>query len=464
MLEAPVRVAGSFRDPKGHVLIRDGRVFRVITPEGRPDFEKMLPVVADAVAAGFLVQTEVAPPELAAGIGRDGDLVLEHEPISFISYPYEWGFAQLRAAALFHLRFQLWLLERGATLSDATAYNVQFRGGKPVFIDALSIVPYVEGAYWAGYRQFCEQFLNPLLLRALRGIAHNAWFRGALEGIPTEDLAATLSLRDKLSFNVLTHVVLLARLQQSSRATPDRAIRQAGQGRGLSAAAYRGILTGLKSWISRLKPKGGAVTTWADYAAVNSYQPAEAAQKAAVITEFVRRHGLGRVIDLGCNSGDYSVAALEGGASEVIGFDFDQTAVDRAFDRARSLKLPFLPLWLDAANPSPDQGWRQNERDGLATRAKADGVMALAFEHHLAIGRNIPLDQVVDWIVEFARVGIIEFVPKSDPTVQVMLALRPDIFPDYTEQHFREALERRAKVVSTTVVSDSGRVLYEYSR
>jgi ribosomal protein L11 methylase PrmA len=444
--------------------MRGGRVFRVITPEGRRDFEKMLPVIADAVAAGHLVQTEIAPPELAADIGQDGDLVVEHEPISFISYPYEWGFEQLRAAALFHLRFQLWLLERGASLSDATAYNVQFRGGKPVFIDALSIVPYEEGAYWAGYRQFCEQFLNPLLLRALRGIAHNAWFRGALEGITTEDLAATLSLRDKLSFNVLAHVVLLARLQRSSRATPDKAVRQAGQGRGLSVAAYRGILTGLKSWITRLQPRGGAVTTWGDYAAANSYQPDETTKKAAVITEFVRRRELARIIDLGCNSGNYSVAALDGGAREVVGFDFDQTAVDRAFDRARSLQLPFLPLWLDAANPSPDQGWRQKERDGLATRAKADGVLALAFEHHLAIGRNIPLDQVVDWIVEFAPHGIIEFVPKSDPTVQFMLALRPDVFPDYTEQTFREALGRRAEIVSTTVVSESGRVLYEYSR
>jgi ribosomal protein L11 methylase PrmA len=464
MSETPGRVAGSFRDPKGHVLMRGGRVFRVITPEGRRDFEKMLPVIADAVAAGHLVQTEIAPPELAADIGQDGDLVVEHEPISFISYPYEWGFEQLRAAALFHLRFQLWLLERGASLSDATAYNVQFRGGKPVFIDALSIVPYEEGAYWAGYRQFCEQFLNPLLLRALRGIAHNAWFRGALEGITTEDLAATLSLRDKLSFNVLAHVVLLARLQRSSRATPDKAVRQAGQGRGLSVAAYRGILTGLKSWITRLQPRGGAVTTWGDYAAANSYQPDETTKKAAVITEFVRRRELARIIDLGCNSGNYSVAALDGGAREVVGFDFDQTAVDRAFDRARSLQLPFLPLWLDAANPSPDQGWRQKERDGLATRAKADGVLALAFEHHLAIGRNIPLDQVVDWIVEFAPHGIIEFVPKSDPTVQFMLALRPDVFPDYTEQTFREALGRRAEIVSTTVVSESGRVLYEYSR
>ena len=306
--------------------------------------------------------------------------------------------------------------------------------------------------------------MNPLLLRARRGISHNAWFRGALEGISTEDLAATLSLRDRLSFNVLTHVVLHARLQRSARSAPEQAVRKAGQGKGLSQSAYRGMLTSLRSWIAGMTPRGGAVTTWADYAAHNTYLPEEAARKAGLITDFVRRHGLARVIDLGCNSGDYSVAALEGGAAEVIGFDFDQTAIDRAQDRARSLKLNFLPLWLDAANPSPDQGWRQAEREGLAARAKADGVLALAFEHHLAIGKNVPLDQVVDWLVDFAPRGIIEFVPKSDPTVQVMLALRADIFADYSEERFRAALERRAKIVNTTIVSESGRVLYEYSR
>jgi ribosomal protein L11 methylase PrmA len=170
------------------------------------------------------------------------------------------------------------------------------------------------------------------------------------------------------------------------------------------------------------------------------------------------------LIDLGCNTGDYSVAALEGGAEYIIGFDFDQTAVDIAFSRSKQDNLNFLPLWLDAANPSPNQGWRQSERRGFAERANADALIALAFEHHLAIGRNVPLVDVVNWLVSLAPVGIIEFVPKADSTVQKMLALREDIFPDYNEAAFEAAIQRKAKIVGKQVISESGRTLYRYDR
>ncbi|MEQ9447845.1 MAG: class I SAM-dependent methyltransferase, partial [Rhodospirillaceae bacterium] len=205
-------------------------------------------------------------------------------------------------------------------------------------------------------------------------------------------------------------------------------------------------------------------TVWEDYARTNTYTDDEAAKKAQVIRDFAATVRPDSVIDMGCNTGDFSAAALEGSAGRVVGFDFDQNAVDLAFMRASSRSLNFLPLWLDAANPSPSQGWRQTERSGFGRRFKADALIALAFEHHLAIGRNIPLGQVVDWLMSIAPVGLIEFVPKVDSTVQTMLALREDIFPDYTEESFTQAVERNAKIISKTVVSGSGRTLFRYQR
>jgi len=111
-----------------------------------------------------------------------------------------------KAAALFHLDFHLEALEYGIALSDASAYNIQFIGARPIFIDTLSLRRYRPGELWAGHRQFCEQFLNPLLLRALVGVSHNAWYRGTQEGIPTSDLRRLLRSRHKLSRNVLTQV------------------------------------------------------------------------------------------------------------------------------------------------------------------------------------------------------------------------------------------------------------------
>ena len=82
-------------------------------------------------------------------------------PIPFISYPYEWSFSQLKDAALLTLEIQKISLEYGMILKDATAYNVQFFRGHPVFIDTLSFEKYQSGTPWIGYRQFCQHFLCP---------------------------------------------------------------------------------------------------------------------------------------------------------------------------------------------------------------------------------------------------------------------------------------------------------------
>lgn len=388
--------------------------------------------------------------------------VLEHPRIPFISYPYEWSFEQLKAAALLHLDLQLALLDDGTVLSDASAYNVQFIGSKPIFIDFLSLRPYVEGEFWSAHRQFCEQFLNPLLLRAIVGVAHNAWFRGALEGIPTTDLAKLIPLRHRYSWNMLTQVMLQAKLERDSMSDPLKAFDRAKRLRRLPKASYRAILQQLRNWIGKLSLKDQSKSIWGNYATENTYSGDEAKAKRAFISEFITAAAPHTIIDMGCNTGDYTLAALEAGAQYAIGFDFDQNAISQAFQRSRSLDKLFLPLWLDASNPSPNQGWRQSERQGFADRARADGLIALAFEHHLAIAKNTPLAQLIPWLLQIAPQGVIEFVPKSDPTVQRMLALREDIFPDYTEETFLGEIRKRADIVKAVPISGSGRTMIWY--
>jgi len=466
MSRSEFAVEGSFRDPSGTVYDIDGRIFRTVNEVAREAYEAVRDqgVFTDLETSNLLVSSTEVLSDDRPGSLPDAAYVLEHERVPVISYPYEWSFQALKAAALHHLDLQLLMFDRDIVLSDATAYNVQFIGPKPVFIDVLSLRPYDEGEIWGGHRQFCEQFLNPLLLRSALGVAHNAWFRGNLEGIPTSDLARLLPLWKKLSLNMFSHVVLQASLEERARRAPDAAIEKAASRRKLPRTSYRGLLTQLRNWIARLQPADTGKTVWQDYATTHTYASDEAAEKARLIREFAAAVQPATLIDMGCNTGDYSFAALEGGAKSVVGFDFDQSAVDQAFIRAESGNLNYLPLWLDAANPSPGQGWQQAERSGFGQRFKADAIIALAFEHHLAIGRNVPLDDVVDWLIGIAPTGLLEFVPKTDSTVQKMLALREDIFPDYTEGAFAQAVERRAKIVSKTVVSSEGRTLFRYER
>jgi ribosomal protein L11 methylase PrmA len=450
---------GSFRDPGSRVYIDSDRVLRAVFESSAAAYESVRDsgLLHDLIDGGHLVGAKELSPD---ALQIDGaKYVLEHPRVPFISLPYEWPFALLKKAALLQLDLLIRCLERGFTLSDATAYNVQFIGSRPVFIDHLSLRPYEEGEIWTGHRQFCMQFLNPLVAWTSLGIPPNAWFRGSLEGIAPEELAPLLKIRDKLSWTLLSHVTLHAAAQRRTSGAQTKALGTPK----LPRRSFEAMLKGLRDFIAaREIPSLG--TVWEGYDTDNSYERDEAARKKVFVQDFVSTIGPAKLIDLGCNSGDYSIAAIEAGAKYVIGFDFDFGALESAVARADARQLPFLPLWLDATNPSPSQGWNQAERSGFAQRARADAVLALAFIHHLAIAKNIPLTMVIDWIMTIAPAGIIEFPQKDDPMVLRLLQNRPDIFPDYGEAQFLALVESRARIERSLRLEPTNRLLIWYDR
>lgn len=457
---------GSFRDPSGSVYQVEGRILRTVNECFSRDFDFVTStgLFKTLATEGLLLPFEVMSSDVLGLSDPKPRYVLEAPRLPFISYPYEWSFPALKAAALLHLRIHLQSLAVGVTLSDASAYNIQFQGNQPVFIDHLSFRRYLSGEMWVGHRQFCEQFLNPLLLRAFFGISHNAWYRGTQEGITTGEIRKLLKWRHCLKWNVLTHVVLQDLFQKTStkntKSLQDHSLAQAS----FPLSSFKAMLEKMFHWISQLTPLNKGESTWGDYDKTCSYSSTEIQSKKQFILEFAQTVQPALIWDFGCNTGEYSEAALNGGARNVVGFDFDQGALDGSYRRAVERRLSFQALFMDAANPSPNQGWNGHERESLQSRASADAILALALVHHLAIARNIPLVQVVNWLITLAPQGVIEFVPKNDPMVQELLSLRQDIFPDYTAEHFMALLEKKAVIIKNEIVSKSGRVLVWFKR
>src|SRR5690606_11538842 len=144
---------GSFRDPGGRVLVSDDRVLRAIYELNAPAYRaaRELGLYEKLAEQGLLVPAREVPTGELGPYAAQAEHALEHPRLPFLSYPYEWSFALHRAAALLHLDLHLAALDLGFTLSDATAYNVQFAGTRPVFIDHLSLRPYREGELWDGH-------------------------------------------------------------------------------------------------------------------------------------------------------------------------------------------------------------------------------------------------------------------------------------------------------------------------
>ncbi|MDX6677115.1 MAG: hypothetical protein QOE31_1167 [Solirubrobacteraceae bacterium] len=456
-------VPGSFRDPDSRVFERDGDVFRALSARGLDDWNALRESKAfeELSERGSVIETEDVGDEHPATLGDGWAGVLRHESIPFVSYPYEWTFGMLRDAALLQLDVLERCLSDGLMVKDSSPYNVQWRGVAPVFIDIGSFERLREGEPWIAYRQFCMLFLYPLLFQAYKGIPFQPWLRGAIDGITPAQARAVMSMRDRLRRGVLTNVHLHSRLERRyagvEGATAKADVRRAGFNTELILANVRR----LRKLVARLRwePETSA---WSDYREASTHLQADAEQKAAFVATTAARRRRRLAWDLGANDGAYARIAADS-ADHVVAMDVDHPTIERLYRTLRDDgERRILPLVVDVCDPSPALGWRGRERGTLADRGRPDLTLCLALVHHMAITRNVPLREIVDWLASLGGTVVVEFPQRTDPMVQRLLAGKRDgAHGDYERAHFERCL-REAFVVQRELELPSGeRVLYE---
>ena len=452
--------SGSFRDPLGTVYEKDNRVFRKVDNSYKEFCNRfLLSNFFQQNRKKSIVDTKFVQP-LDIGLKEDSpsSFWLEHEKINLITYPHEWGFETLKKAALFHLKLQKKAIEAGFILKDASPYNVQFKMGEPIFIDLLSFDDYREGSYWVAYKQFCENFLNPLLIKAYTGVDHNQFFRGSIDGVSAHLTSNMLPLSSWLSLKTISHVHLAAWAQKRVDATSKSTKRTLKS--GISSHNLVALWESIILFINKLKTK--KKTYWENYENNTSYNDESAIEKDRLVGNFVSKNNLQTVVDLGCNSGRYSCIAFKHGAKRVIGLDVDSGAIDKANLDKELKNKEFIGLQFDLMNPSPAIGWRNCERLTLWDRIpKIDGIICLALIYHICIGKNVPIAEFIKFLFSLSNNVLIEFVPKSDPMVKGLLANRLDIFTDYNEKSFEKEILKCGKIYNINELKGSTRKFYE---
>jgi hypothetical protein len=442
----------SFRDPSGFLFRKDGTLYRHVAPGHGADYDLFMGsgLYAEVSDAGLLVPHE----EVAVEGHGDAHRVLRPQAVEFVSYPYEWAFSALRDAGLLTLDLAERALRRGLVLKDASAFNVQFRGSTPVYIDTLSFEARRESEPWVAYRQFCEHFVAPLALMACRDVRLGGLWRAHLDGPPL-DLASRLLPRSTwLRFGLLTHLHLHARSQAfyADRPAPSRRM-------AVSRTSLLALLDSLRRTLRGLAPRR-APSEWADYERTHAYADDAQRAKEHVVGRWLDTLRPRQVWDLGANVGRFSRMAASRGAY-VVSFDVDPAVVEEAYRRGRSeSRRDLLPLVLDLANPSPGLGWEGREREPLEARGTADTLLALALVHHIAIGRNVPLPRIAAWMARLGRAAIVEFVPKDDPQTRRLLRSRRDVFAGYTREGFEAAFGSAFSLEAREPLPGSGRLLY----
>lgn len=453
---------GSFRDRTSKVFYHGGAVLRGLSDKALEDWEYLSSrtFFQRLMAEGKVVQTEQIENtgQIGLALGGAWAAVLKHEIIPFISYPYEWSFGMLKDAALLQLELQLAALDEGMILKDSSAFNFQWLGTCPVFIDIPSFERLAPGEPWVGYRQFCQMFLYPLFLQAYKDVPFQPWLRGSIDGIEPEHCSRLMSTRDLLRRGVFMHTYLQAKLQAKYGATQQNIKER------MSTAGFNKEL--IKSNVKRLNKivRGlswmPAKSEWADYATNNSYIDIDCDMKAAFVRDLVASRPWNLVWDLGCNTGTFSRVAAEN-ACYVVAMDADHLAIERFYLELKAEgNTSILPLIINLADPSPDLGWKGLERKALSKRGKPNLTLCLALIHHIVISANIPLKEFIDWLAGLGTSLVIEFITKQDPMVKMLLRNKEDIYTDYEIDYFEQCLSKAFDVKKRELLTSGTRILY----
>lgn len=467
----------SFRDPAGHLFEFEGRILRFVRADAASDVLDFLhsPAAGKLADEGRLVRTVVLDPGdggsdletfVRNGLRRiEGGIALEHERIPFPSFPYEWPPEMLHSAAALTLDLAEIPLREGFGLKDATPYNVLFRGAQPVFVDLLSFERRHPGdPTWRPYAQFVRTFLLPLAISKYYGVRLDQMLTARRDGVEPEEAYRLLKLRHKITPPFLA-LVSMPKWLGSALDTDDVGIYEKKILGNAEKAGYilETLLGGLRRSLRRVKPVSGADSVWSGYMrSGKSYSSEQFDAKHVFVEQVLREYRPKRVLDVGCNTGHFSLLAAEAGAS-VVAIDQDPVVVGETWRGAKAKGSEVLPLVVDLCRPSPAVGWQNRECRSFLERARGsfDALLMLAVIHHMLVTERVPLESIVDLAAELTTdLLVIEFVGPDDPMFRRLLRGRGELHRDLTVEVFESKCRARFEIVRRQAIEGCNRYLY----
>jgi len=462
--------SGSFRDPSGYVFYFQDETYRALDSDSftliqQLDKEELLSSLEKRgylIPTKIITQTDPVYKALKENLPHE-HYFLQHAKVPIISYPYEWSFSMLADSAKLQLELQLALIEKSYSLKDASAFNVQFIHCRPVFIDILSIEKLRFKELWIAYGQFCQMYLFPLLLKRYKNISSKGYFLNNINGLSVEEVYHIFGPLALFRPALFMDVFLQYYFQKSSP-SKNIALKQKLKKEGTHTTPQIINLKRLLRKIDKVSKAPKPIGHWIEYINKNTYSMEAEEEKVNYIKEFLKQYSPPTVLDLGCNTGRYSMLASESGA-DVIAVDSDHDSIDLLYTHAKKARAHILPLWVDIANPTPALGFRNRERKSFRERVKADAVFALALIHHLLITSRIPMDALCDMFYELTdSYLVVEFIGRDDTMFQALLALREDIYAEINPDAFISIFSREFDLINQRKISNTERILFTFKK
>ena len=429
----------SFKDPAAKVFCIEGDEVNIYREISRSYLSHYHHFNSSGLAAELIKKKWLIPFEELTAVNES--IILKARKINFVSYPYEWTFSQWKDAALLTLKIQFHALKYGMILKDATPFNIVFEGNKPVFIDISSFEIFKTGLPWKAFKQFSENFYMPLLLVKYFDAIGNEIYLNNLNGIPLSKGLKLLPAKAYLNFNTLFFLALPGKIRNR---LGGKYLKNSSKKFTLKSSMQ--FAEHLFSNINKLA-QAKLHTKWNDYYDKN-IDANYLEEKEKLIKNWIRINYKDKtLIDFGCNTGNFS-KLLAADIQTIIAFDEDMRSADELYNHCKEKKINNIFCFTASlSQPTPALGWNNMERLALKERIKGDIGLALALVHHLAISNHIKFNMMADFFADTCKELMIEFVPKEDAKVKLLLANREDIFDWYTLDNFLSSFKAKFNLV-----------------
>jgi SAM-dependent methyltransferase len=340
-----------------------------------------------------------------------------------------------------------------------------------VLVDVLSLEPREpRSSVWLAYGQFVRSFLLPLYAEKYLNwsLQQTLFYR---DGYEPRMIYEALSPLARLRPSLLDVVTLATMFEPKSGRAKKSTEKKTGPAEAstdpeLAAHILRKRIGRLARQIQSTAPRAEKRTDWSAYVQTAShYQAADVAAKQHFVQDVLQRLRPARVLDIGANTGTYSMLAVEAGA-RVVALDNDSGAIEALSRTAQQKRAPITAFIANIARPTPAVGWMNREQLSLLDRLQGqfDLVLMLAVIHHLILREQVPLGHIAELAARLTRRWLVlEWVPPSDPMFQEWLRGRDDLYGHLNEDDLQRAFAPLFSA-SERFALGNGRVLFLFER
>jgi 2-polyprenyl-3-methyl-5-hydroxy-6-metoxy-1,4-benzoquinol methylase len=310
-------------------------------------------------------------------------------------------------------------------------------------------------------------FLLPLLANQRWGLSLADIFMTHRDGLEPEDVYRWCGVVERFKPKIFSLVSMPTWLKGKAQAQGERLYESRRMDNPEKARfILESLLQRTERTLESLKPRSRAGSEWSGYMETHSYSEPAFAEKEKFVDKALREIRPKRALDIGANTGHFSMGAAKAGA-EVVATDMDPACVGRIWERARKEKLNVLPLVVNLARPTPALGWRNAECASFLERSREgfDCVLMLAVVHHLLVTERIPLEEILRLASELTTKWlVIEFVGPQDEMFRQLTRGRETLHAGLSEKTFEEACAAHFDVVRSLPLAGKARWMYFLKR